>query len=103
VSLAIILLVCSSFIALVMELYKKRVRGDKAKEGEIRTAALALCSAHAYVIYRVVDASAIDDSLYNSPFLVVLYTIALYLLQLPACMAFWKPLIKRMIKRRVHE
>lgn len=102
-SLIIILLMCSSFIALVMELYKKSLRADKAKEGEIRTVALALSSAFSYAIYKVIDASAIDSSLYNSPFLILLYAITLYLLQLPTCMAFWKPIVKHLIQRKSYD
>jgi hypothetical protein len=50
------------------------------------------------VTYRVAPASTPAGDLNPTPYLVVLYTVAIYLLQLPACMAFWKPLVKRFIR-----
>jgi hypothetical protein len=44
-----------------------------------------------------------DGGLNPTPYLVVLYTIVIYLLQLPACMAFWKPLVKKFMERKADE
>jgi hypothetical protein len=97
-TLSIILLTFAAFLGLVMELYKKTLRRDRASENEIKLVALAFSLVLAYVTYRVAPASTPAGELNSTPYLVVLYTIAIYLLQLPACMAFWKPLVKRFIR-----
>ena len=102
-TLSAILLAFAAFLGLVMELYKKSLRHDKASEHEIKLVALALSAALAYVTYRVVPASTPAGELNSTPYLVVLYTVAIYLLQLPACMAVWKPLVKRFIQEKIDE
>ena len=102
-TLGAILLAFAAFLGLVMELYKKNIRRDRAGEHEIKLAALASSAALAYVTYRVVPASTPTGDLNSTPYLVVLYTVAIYLLQLPACMAFWKPLVKKIIERKADE
>jgi hypothetical protein len=96
--LSAILLSFAAFLGLVMELYKKGFRRDKAGEHEIKLVALACSAALAFVTYRVAPASTPAGELNSTPYLVVPYTVAIYLLQLPACMAFWKPLVKRFIR-----
>jgi hypothetical protein len=102
-TLGAILLAFAAFLGLVMELYKKSVRRDRASENEIKLVALACSAALAYVTYRVAPASTPAGELNSTPYLVVLYTIAIYLLQLPACMAFWKPLLKRFMEKKADE
>jgi hypothetical protein len=99
-TLSVILLAFAAFLGLVMELYKKSLRRDRASENEIKLIALTCSAALAYVTYRVAPASTPAGELNSTPYLVVLYTIAIYLLQLPACMAFWKPLVKRFIQEK---
>jgi hypothetical protein len=98
-----ILLAFAAFLGLVMELYKKSLRRDRAGENETRLVALACSAALAFVTYRVAPASTPVGDLNNTPYLVVLYTVAIYLLQLPACMAFWKPLVRRFMGRKADE
>lgn len=100
-TLGAILLAFAAFLGLVMELYKKSLRGDRAGEHEIKLVALACSAGLAFVTYRVTPASTPVGDLNPTPYLVVLYTVAIYLLQLPACMAFWKPLVKKFLHGRV--
>jgi hypothetical protein len=102
-TLSAILLTFAAFLGLVMELYKKSFRRDRANENEIKLIALACSAVLAYVTYRVAPASTPAGELKATPYLVVLYTVAIYLLQLPACMAFWKPLVKRFMEGKVDE
>jgi len=102
-TLSAILLAFAAFLGLVMELYKKSLRRDRASENEIKLIAFALSTVLAYVTYRVAPASTPAGELNSTPYLVVLYTVAIYLLQLPACMAFWKPLVKRFIRGKADE
>lgn len=102
-TLSAILLAFAAFLGLVMELYKKSLRRDRASENEIKLIALACSAALAFVTYKVAPASTPVGDLNSTPYLVVLYTIAIYLLQLPACMAFWKPLVKKFMERKVDE
>jgi hypothetical protein len=101
--LSAILLAFAAFLGLVMELYKKSLRRDRASENEIKLVALAYSAILAYVTYRVAPVSTPVGELKATPYLVVLYTVAIYLLQLPACMAFWKPLVKKFMERKVDE
>lgn len=102
-SLMYILLAFAAFLGLVMELYKKTLRRDKAKELEIKLVALICSALLGFVIFRIVTGTAIDGGLNPTSYLIVLYTITIYLLQLPACMAFWKPLLKRFMEKKVDE
>ncbi|NCC91349.1 MAG: hypothetical protein EOM01_13475 [Spirochaetia bacterium] len=102
-TLSAILLAFAAFLGLAMELYKKNLRGDRAGGTEIKTVALACSAALAFVTYQVAPASTPVGELKATPYLVVLYTVAIYLLQLPACMAFWKPLVKKFIQRKADE
>jgi hypothetical protein len=102
-TLSAILLAFAAFLGLVMELYKKSLRRDRASENEIKLVAIACSAILAYVTYRVAPASTPVGDLKATPYLVVLYTVAIYLLQLPACMAFWKPLVKKFMERKADE
>lgn len=101
--LALILLGFASFLGLAMELYKKPVRKDRAGEAEIKLVAMACSALLGFVTYKVASIATLSDSLVSTPYLVVLYTVAIYLLQLPACMTFWKPLLKRFMENRIDE
>jgi Ca2+/Na+ antiporter len=102
-TLTAILLAFAAFLGLAMELYKKRVRRDRAGETEIRLVALACSALLGYVTFRIVAGTGIDGGLNPTPYLVVLYTVAIYLLQLPSCMAFWKPLVRRFMEGKADE
>lgn len=99
--LSIIVLSFAAFLGLAMELYKKTIRKDRAKELEIRTVALCTSAALGYVTFRIVAGSSLDEGLNNTPLVIVLYTVVIYLLQLPACMAVWKPLVKQFLEKKV--
>ncbi|NCC14689.1 MAG: hypothetical protein EOM32_15100 [Spirochaetia bacterium] len=101
--LSAILLAFAAFLGLVMELYKKSLRRDRVSENEIKLVAIACSAILAYVTYQVAPASTPVGDLKATPYLVVLYTVAIYLLQLPACMAFWKPLVKKFMERKADE
>jgi Ca2+/Na+ antiporter len=101
--LSAILLAFAAFLGLVMELYKKSLRRDRASENEIKLVALACSALLGYVTFRIVAGAGMDGGLNPTPYLVVLYTIVIYLLQLPACMAFWKPLVKKFMERKADE
>ena len=101
--LSAILLAFATFLGLVMELYKKSLRRDGASETEIKLVALTCSALLGYVTFRIVVGTGMDGGLNPTPYLVVLYTVAIYLLQLPACMAFWKPLVKKFMERKADE
>jgi hypothetical protein len=102
-TLSAILLTFAAFIGLVMELYKKSLRRDRASENEIKLVALACSAALAFVTYKVAPSSTSVEDLNSTPYLVVLYTVSIYLLQLPACMAIWKPLVRKFMERKADE
>lgn len=96
-----ILLAFAAFLGLAMELYKKTLRKDRAGELEIKGVALCCSALLGFVTYQVASATTIAGELNRTPYLVALYTIAIYLLQLPACMAIWKPLVRRFMERKI--
>lgn len=98
-----ILLAFAAFLGLFMELYKKTIRKDKAKESEIKCVAISFSTLLAFVTYQVAAIPASEAGLSSTPFLIFLYTVAIYILQLPACMTFWKPLIKRIVEKKINE
>jgi hypothetical protein len=98
--LTAILLVFAAFLGLAMELYKKTLRKDKAGELEIKGVALCCSALLGFVTFRILAGTGLDGGLNPNGYLTVLYTITIYLLQLPACMAFWKPLLKRFMERK---
>lgn len=98
-----ILLAVSGFLGLVMELYKKTLRKDKANEGEVRLVAMALSVGLGFVLYKVSDPTVLPDGLSFSPWITVIYGILVYVLQLPACMKIWKPIVKDIIERKAKD
>lgn len=102
-TLLIILLAVSGFLGLVMELYKKTLRKDKAKEWEIRGVALLLSAFFGFVLYKVIDPSFLPDGVYFTPWIIVVLTVLVYILQLPACMKVWKPIVKDIIERKAKD
>ena len=102
-TLSAILLAFAAFLGLVMELYKKGLRRDGAGENEIKLIALACSALLGYVTFRIVAGTGMDGDLTPTPYLVVLYTIVIYLLQITACMAFWKPLVKKFMEKKADE
>lgn len=99
--LSSIVLAFAAFLGLAMELYKKTIRKDRAKELEIRAVAFCASAALGYVTFSIVVGSSLDGGLNETPFLIVLYTVVIYLLQLPACMAVWKPLVRQFLEKKV--
>ena len=98
-----ILLAVSGFLGLVMELYKKTIRKDKANEGEVRLVAMALSVGLGFVLYKVTDPAFLPDGVYFTPWITVVFTILIYILQLPACMKVWKPIVKDIIERKAKD
>ena len=99
--LSSIVLSFAAFLGLAMELYKKTIRKDRARELEIRTVALCASALFGYITFAAVAGSPIDEGLNNTPLVIVLYTVVIYLLQLPACMAVWKPLVRQFLEKKV--
>jgi len=90
------------FIGLLAEAYKRFIRKGKASDWENRLVAFGLSAIFAAVLFFVFDASALlSEGVRNNPALIVVYTVCLYLLQLPACMGYWKPIFKKLIERKV--
>lgn len=98
--LILVLLAFAFFIGLVMELYKKFVRKDKASDLENRLVAFALSAAFGMVYFLVFDSSAFPEEFKFSPWLIVVFSVAIYILQLPACMQVWKPLLKKVVEKK---
>ena len=101
--LSAMLLAFAGFLGLVMELYKKTIRKDLARELEIRVVALCGSLAFGYATFRLVRGTALAEGINDTHFAIVLFAIVIYLLQLPACMAVWKPLVKRFMERKAGE
>ena len=102
-NLTYILLAFAAFLGLVMELYKKTLRKDKAKELEIKLVAMICSAVFGFVTFNIVITTGIEGEANLNNYFVVLYTITIYLLQLPACMAVWKPLLKRFLEKNINE
>ena len=102
-NLIYILLAFAAFVGLVMELYKKTLRKDKAKELEIKLVAMMCSAVFGFVTFNIVPSTAINGEIHQNNYFIVLYVITIYLLQLPACMAIWKPLIKRLMEKKINE
>lgn len=95
------LLLFAIFTGLVMEIYKKVLRKDKAQSGEIEGVAFGFSFLFGIVSYLVLTTDALPLGLGHSPFVIILYAVAIYILQLPACMALWKPIIHKVIERKL--
>jgi hypothetical protein len=94
------ILLSSGFIGLVMEVYKKTIRKDRANEGEVRLVAMAFSAFMGYVLFRVIDPDFLPDGVRFNAWVSVIYAICVYVLQLPACMKIWKPILKDFIERK---
>lgn len=93
------LLLFAAFTGFLMETYKKGVRKDKAGVWEIRLVAAFWSFLYGLLTWACTDASVLDGVAVNTPWLIVPYTVAVYLLQKPACMKVWKPLLKKWMER----
>ncbi len=91
----LILIAFSVFTGLLMELYKKKIRGDKADDGEIFLVSCAFSAFFGIVTYFILDTSAVPDEIVFSPVLILLFAVLIELFQLPACQALWKPIVKK--------
>ena len=97
-----LLLAFSLFSWLAVELYKKWIRKGKTEDWENRLAALALSALLAAVAFLVMDGSALPEGIRFTPWLVIVFTVLIYLLQLPACMEIWKPLVRKWLERKTN-
>lgn len=95
------LIAISTAVGLVMEMYKKKIRKDRAKEWEIKLVSYAFSVLGGALGYFVVDTSAVFPGLIESKWLILLFSVFVYLLQLDVCMSFWKPLIKKLLERKL--
>ena len=98
--LILIFLAFAAFIGLLMEIYKKNIRKDKASVWEIRGVALAISALFGTVAWLITDAHLVAEPLKDTPWNIIPFTVIVYLLQLPACMAVWKPLLKRIAEKK---
>lgn len=96
----LILLAFAAFIGLVMECYKKVIRKDEAFLWEIRIIAMVLSALFAVVVWKVTDVTQLSALLTGTPWMIITYTVIIYLLQKPACMVYWKPLLKKWLDRK---
>jgi len=99
--LLVMILVYSGFIGLVMELYKKIVRKNLAKILEIRILAFLLSAFFGFLVYKIVPVNIAFEGIKNTPYIIIFYTVLIYLLQLPSCMKIWKPMLKDVIERKI--
>ena len=99
----LIVLFCAfaAFIGLIMEAYKKVLRKDKAAVWEIRLIAFALSLIAGGLMTLMIDAPTLAPMLVDSPWLTIPYILITYLLQLPACMKVWKPILRKWMDRRL--
>lgn len=93
----------SFFIGLVMELYKKYIRKDKTSKFENKIIALILSIILGAVSFFSITVTALPDEMRYTPLLIVLFSAIIYSLQYPACMAVWKPLVKRWLERKFND
>lgn len=98
--LYILILLFSAFTGLFMELYKKSIRKDRARDGEITSVAFSMSVLLSTVLYLITKPGIYPEGLNRTPPMVLVFSIAIYIFQLPACMAIWKPLVRKWIERR---
>jgi FlaA1/EpsC-like NDP-sugar epimerase len=101
--LLLVLLAFALFVGLVMEFYKKLIRKDKAGAIENRLVAFALSAILATVYFFVVSDSALPDEIRFSYWLIPALTVVIYILQLPACMALWKPVVRKLLEKKLDD
>ena len=102
-TLLLILIAFSVFTGMIMELYKKKVRKDKADEHEVGMVAWAFSVLFGIVTFMITDAGALPDGVQRTPLLILLFSVLIYLFQLPACQAVWKPVLKKWIERKAND
>ena len=100
-ALVLMMIVAALATGLAMEAYKKVARKDRASAWESRLVALVPSTLFGFVLWRTVDFTALSPYLVQSAWMMVPCTLAVYILQLPACMKLWKPLLKRWLDRRL--
>lgn len=98
--LLLMLIGFSFFIGLVMEFYKKYIRKNRTTELENRIVALILSIILGVVSFFSITVTALPDEMKYTPLLIILFTVAIYSLQYPACMAVWKPLVRKWLERK---
>ncbi|MCF0237073.1 MAG: hypothetical protein HUK24_00625 [Sphaerochaetaceae bacterium] len=89
------------FVGLVMESYKKLLRKDKASLGEIRLVAFLLSLGLGFTLIQIITVNSLPEAVYLSDWLIVPFTIIIYLLQEENCMNFWKPIFKSVVERKL--
>lgn len=98
--LVLIFLAFAAFVGLLMEIYKKSIRKDNASVWEIRGVAFALSTLFGTVAWLITDAHMLTQMLKDTPWNIIPFTVIVYLLQLPACMSVWKPILKRIAEKK---
>lgn len=98
--LVLIFLAFAAFVGLLMEIYKMSIRKDKASVWEIRGVAFALSAIFGAVAWLITDAHLLAQMLKDTPWNIIPFTVIVYLLQLPACMSVWKPILKRIAEKK---
>lgn len=99
----IITLVSLAFaVGLLMEVYKKKVRKDRWKGWEVRLVAYLFSIGGGFLSWKVIDVDSVLPGLIPSPWLVLLFSVFIYLLQLDSCMGFWKPLLKKWMEDKLN-
>lgn len=98
--LVLIFLAFAAFVGLMMEIYKKSIRKDKASVWEIRGVAFALSAIFGTVAWLITDTHLLAEMLKDTPWNIIPFTVIVYLLQLPACMSVWKPILKRIAEKK---
>ncbi|MDD4011821.1 MAG: hypothetical protein PHI83_06715 [Sphaerochaetaceae bacterium] len=86
IAMVVILLGFALFVWLAKEPYKKFIRKDRSSILENRLVPFALSAIFGWVCFLVLDASALPEEIRFSPALIVVFTVLVYILQLPACM-----------------
>ena len=87
---------------LLMEVYKKTVRKDRWKDWEVRLVAYILSVGGGFLSWKVIDIGSVLPGLISTPWLVLLFSVFIYLLQLDTCMGFWKPLLKKWMEKKLN-
>ncbi len=98
----LVLLAFSVFVGLLSELYKKVIRKDMASEWEIKMVAFAFSVIFGCVSFFVLGEKALPEGVVYTPLVIVLFSVLIYLFQLPSCQAVWKPIVKRMLEKKAN-
>lgn len=101
--LVIAVFVFAAFIGLVMEVYKKKIRKDRAGDWENIIIAFLLSGVFGFISYRIAEATGFITTYGGTPFLIIPFTILIYILQRPVCLSFWKPLLKKWMEKKLDE